>query len=480
MRDSITYLDLWHERLDSGGDEPFLITAEAVFSYNDVWRQISRLARRLKNSGINEGEFILVRAADNLQTAQLILALPLIAAAAAPLNRYFTAAEVETILSDNSFAHFITDDNQLGPQSGVNLINTADIFGAPDDNEDFSPSVKNAAGSFSVIFSSGSSQRPNAVVHSFSNHYFSALGSNENIEFTAGDVWLLSLPLYHIAGLSLLFRSLLSGAALRIISPSESIVSLLKTERITHISLVETQFSELLQNKSINDSVRGLKAILIGGSAVSSKLIEDAYNREWKIHTTYGSSEMCSQVTTTPPAADLEALKFSGNLLKYRELQLNEDGEILLRGETLSSGYLRAGKIVNICDEEGWYASGDLGMIDKRGVLNIKGRIDNMFISGGENVYPEVIERAVKLLPGVKNAMVVPVRDDKFGQRPALFLQMETGSTPDAEDLKKMLRDKLAAYMLPAYVFPWPQKTEKSGIKISRKYFKELAHKQIR
>jgi O-succinylbenzoic acid--CoA ligase len=263
-------------------------------------------------------------------------------------------------------------------------------------------------------------------------------------------------------------------------SPSESIVSLLKTERITHISLVEKQFSELLQNKTINDNISDLKAILVGGSAVSSKLIEDAYNREWRIHTTYGSTELCSQVATTRPKADLKMLKTSGNLLKYRELRLAENGEILLRGETLSPGYLRAGKLTDIRDEEGWYVSGDLGMIDERGLLHIKGRIDNMFISGGENIYPEVIERTVKALPAVINALVVPLPDDRYGYRPALFLQMTRAELPSVKEIKAMLDDKLAAYMLPDYVLPWPQKTAKNSIKISRKYFKELAEKRIR
>jgi O-succinylbenzoic acid--CoA ligase len=380
---------------------------------------------------------------------------------------------------DNPYAFFISDKNIKISLITTTFIPIKKIYNELNDVEKFTPFEIDAEASATMIFSSGSSSSPKAVLHCFNNHHFSASGSNENIYFWKGDVWLLSLPLYHVAGLSVIFRALISGAAIRILHNSELVRDVLWEESVSHLSLVETQLSDLLADESLNEKLLRLKAILIGGSAISSRLVENSYRKGWNIYSTYGSTEMTSQVSTTSAQASLRELITNGKLLKYRNLMISRENEVLVKGKTLCLGYLKNGKLINIRDENGWFSSGDLGMIDENGFLHIQGRKDNMFISGGENIYPEFIERKIKELPNVLKALIVPVKNEKFGFRPSLFLQMKRGEIPDVEKLKELLQDKLVKYMIPDYIFPWPEKIEKKEIKISRKYFETLAKEMI-
>jgi len=191
---------------------------------------------------------------------------------------------------------------------------------------------------------------------------------------------------------------------------------------ITHCSMVPTQLLRLLE---AGEEHASLKAILVGGSPVSAELVRRAWAAGLPIHTTYGLTETASQVTTTASSDGLSRLFTSGALLPYRKLKIAPDGEILVAGKTLFEGYLDGDRIDRAVDDEGWFHTRDVGEIDSRGCLRVKGRIDNMFVCGGENIHPEVIEQALAGIKGVRIAVVVPQEDREFGQVPLACIQLE-------------------------------------------------------
>jgi O-succinylbenzoic acid--CoA ligase len=178
---------------------------------------------------------------------------------------------------------------------------------------------------------------------------------------------------------------------------------------------------------------------------------------------------MASQVTTTPPGASLDALRTAGRVLPEREVSISEEGEILVRGATLFAGYLEDENLDLPLDTDGWFRTGDLGALDENGYLRVFGRKDNRFFSGGENIQPEEIEEALAVLPGVEAAVVVPVEDAEFGQRPVAFVGMEEGSTVN---LASELENVLPRFKIPVSFHPWPG--ESVGMKVDRAYFREL------
>jgi O-succinylbenzoic acid--CoA ligase len=218
-----------------------------------------------------------------------------------------------------------------------------------------------------------------------------------------------------------------------------------------------------------------VKSVLVGGGFVPQDLIERAVSVGLKIHTTYGSTEMASQVTTTAESDPSEKLYTSGRVLDYREIRTDDSGEIMVRGETLFKGYVTSSGLRPGRDEQGWFATGDLGRIDSEGYLHVTGRKDNMFISGGENVYPEEIETVMLRLSGVADVVVVAVDDEKFGQRPVAFVKFASGVSPAVEKLQELLGNWLPKFKIPVQILDWPDEPPGGKLKRDRQYFKNLA-----
>jgi O-succinylbenzoic acid--CoA ligase len=318
-----------------------------------------------------------------------------------------------------------------------------------------------------LLMTSGSSASSKIVQHSHKNHISSALGSNLNIPLSQKDRWLLTLPLYHVGSLSILYRTTLAGAAVVIPNSHDSILKSISDLQISHVSLVATQFQRILEDSTAIHPLRKMKAILLGGSAIPKDLIQTALAHELPVYVSYGSTEMASQVCTTTSSHRAEALTSSGTLLANRDLVISHEGEILVKGDTLAQGYLDGNDLINLRDKEGWFHTGDVGYVDPQGALTVTGRMDNQFVSGGENIQPEHIENILNKIPDIAQAIVLPQSDDEFGKRPVAFLQL-INTNISLEELEKNLRKSLPGYMIPIAFYRLPEHLTTDLIKISR------------
>lgn len=375
----------------------------------------------------------------------------------------------------------------------------------------------------SIIFTSGSTNKPRAVLHTAGNHYYSALGSNENIKLSSQDIWLLCLPLYHISGLSLIMRTNISASSIAVASTKSQEMELsgmIEKSGATHISLVPTQLYRLMHDTSAVKLLQKLKAILVGGGVMADELTKECLKNKLNIFKSYGLSEMASQVTTTAPSDLPKHMYSSGKLLAYRELAISPDNQILVKGKTLFSGYAGSkenkhkDKIENkLCstqyrqpvpgfylpiDSEGWFYTGDTGYIDEEGYLHVIGRMYQMFISKGENIYPEEIENAILGYPGIEEAIVVPVEDRDAGKVCAAFIRFGTtsvalqnaknlspGKNPEIaknsilqEKLERYLTLKIEKVKIPRYYFDWPTSRD-TRLKPDREKLKTIALKLV-
>ena len=315
-----------------------------------------------------------------------------------------------------------------------------------------------------VVFTSGSSGAAKAVVHSTANHLYSAAGSAANIPLGPDDGWLVALPLNHVAGLSILFRTLSAGACALFAESGafhdadDPAARLLPAA--TQVSLVETQLRRLLQIPGWQALTRRLGAALIGGSALSGPLLRQARDRGLPVCASYGCTEMASQVATTRPGDPNETFT-AGWVLPHRQVALAADGEILLGGRTLCLGYLEQARVRPASGDGGWFASGDLGRLDGCR-LSVTGRRDARFISGGENIQPEEVEQALREHPAVLAAVCIAVPDSEFGSRPAAFLALESGPLPPP-GIEAHLDARLARFKHPVRYFALPAATPSSG-----------------
>jgi len=322
-----------------------------------------------------------------------------------------------------------------------------------------------------IIATSGSSGEAKAAVHTWGNHFYSAQGSNEIIPLTSSDRWLLSLPLYHVSGVAITVRCLLSGAGLVIATDTDlNLSTAIARSKATHISLVSTQLQRLLADDKNLPLLRSLKCILLGGSAIPRTLIEQSVKLGLNVYLSYGLTEMSSQVATGKATQINQACV---KVLPYRQVCISSEGEILVKGEVLFKGYATGTKLYLPYKNDQWFPTGDIGQLDKEGCLTLTGRRDSMFISGGENIHPEEIEKALLSITGITQAIVVPKEDKEFGQRPIAFIKF--AGDPLAEDyLIRCLQADLPRFKIPIAFFPWPQNLMSQGVKISRQEFLKI------
>ncbi len=468
------------------GNAPMLRIGGKTISFTECERAAQKIAKSLGRKGVRAGDIVAIAAPNSGEMVLLLLGLLKAGMIAAPLNYRFPEHLLSKTLERLNPRLVVTSHHeQFTRFSTVTLASLLDypsrgtersktLEESPTDAPPESGAANTMDRSVTIIHTSASSGEAKAALHSFANHWYNALGSNENIAFGAGDCWLLSLPLYHIGGYSLLFRSLISGGALALAEPDESLGQSLQNFPLTHLSLVPTQLYRLLDDQKSTALLRQLKVVLLGGSAAPKSLIEEAIREAIPLYLSYGSTEMGSQIATTPaPITATE--QNSGQLLPYRELSVAKDGELLVKGPCLFQGYLRDGVIQPQTDREGWFHTADIGTLSKKGEVTVLGRKDNMFISGGENIHPEEIERALMMVEGILEALVIAAPDKEYGHRPVAFIKTAAAETPDDATVVEAMRSMVGKLKSPtsySRVNEWT--TLPGSQKIDRKFYNKL------
>lgn len=454
--------------------ETAIVSGDHVMLYFDLDEMAARVARNLRLAGCAPGTRVGLFLETSWQSVAILFGCLRAGVVACPLNTRLPREAVLDQLRQISTRRLVarTRAESAPALAEIQIIAPDEllIYREPDDDEAPHWLLRLDAPA-TILFTSGSSGRPKAVELTVANHYYSARGSNQNLRLASRDCWLLTLPLYHVGGLGILFRCALAGAAIAIPEPDESIARAQERYGATHLSVVPTQLYRLANAESMPDSFSRVKAILLGGSPVPPALMVEALRRKWPVYPSYGLTEMGSQVCTMAPSSPPAKRMTSGRVLAHRELRIAADGEILVRGQTLFNGYVSGSSLDPSRDGQGWFPTGDLGELDAEGYLTVKGRKDNLFISGGENIQPEEIEQWLGSMPEVSDVIVAPLPDREFGARPVAFIRWNGDAVPDAE-LRTRLERVLPRYKIPIQFRPWPSGEE--SLKTSRRYFRAL------
>jgi o-succinylbenzoate---CoA ligase len=455
---------------------PAIIGAGASLAYGELDLRVSVAAARVRELGFGAGDRVALYLPKDERYLVLLLALIRTGCVACLLSTRLPPRGAAPLPERTACRALISTSEEILKAPGVRTLRPEDLLSGGTATRDGSQTSEELWLALdrpaTVVFTSGSAGVPKAALHTFRNHYFSARGSNTNIALAPGDRWLHSLPLYHVGGLSIVFRCLLAGATVVLPEPGASLGE--AVAGATHVSLVPTQLSRLLREGGFEAG--RLEAVLLGGGPLPTSLVDEAADLGLPIHTSYGLTEMASQVTTTPPGASRKELRTSGRLLPHREVGISGDGEILVRGETLFAGYVEGDAVYRPLDADGWFHTGDIGDLSENGYLRVLGRKDNLFVSGGENIQPEEIEEALLSLEGVEEAVVVPISDPEFGARPVAFVRTADGIVePDA--FARVLRMVLPGFKIPVDFYAWPEEAGSGAMKVDRAFFRERARR---
>ena len=451
------------------------------WTYLDYNKQVNAWYFTLKEIGVGPKSKVAVYSPNHLAYAPLVIAVLHLNAVICPINFRFPPSLVQKILRSINAKFIVTLDKYY------HLLTRAGLKGVP--LERFTVNKKVGLSSLwnrpvrseqplSILFTSGTTDTPKAVLHTYGNHYYSARGANLNIPLLKNSRGLVSLPFYHIGGFALIFRALLGGATLVIPKPGESVQEIILKYPLTHLSLVPTQLYRFLQNPVLVQRLKKMQAVLLGGEPLPESLIAQAIQHGIPLKPTYGMTEMASQISTCKSLNQPGKLNSVGKVLRYREVKISKSGEILVRGKTLFSGYLISNRLKIPYRKSGWFKTGDLGNKDKEGYLFFRGRKDNMFVSGGENIYPEEIEQVLCQIHPIKAAVVVPLPHQEYGYRPIAFIlwRRKPLSPPI---LSKTLEQKLPKFKIPDRFLSWPRIFKKKESKINRQRLIDFAEKKF-
>ncbi|EGU45710.1 O-succinylbenzoic acid--CoA ligase [Vibrio ichthyoenteri ATCC 700023] len=437
-----------------------LVTPQHQYTWSELDDVVTLYARTLSFQHVTQGSVVTCVGKNSVEMLLIYLACGELGAICA-----LTTPQPYALLADKLETLYLPDQvpNVWGAESDARLEDVTRL--ELTDLEDISHTDKASDRSAyhldsfaSIIFTSGSMGKPKAVVHSHAQHLASAQGLLEPFHFEPSDCWLLSLPMYHVSGLAIVYRWLAAGAQLKV-----GCGDLLQDiQGVTHASLVATQLERLLSCST----VLNLSHVLLGGSHVPLALSQQAAEQGIETWLGYGMTEAASTVT----AKQIDATYSAGTVLPNHRLELRE-GRIYIGGETLASGYFEQGVITPITDAQGWFDSKDLGERLANGELVIKGRADNQFISGGENIHCEEIEAALNQMDEITQSIVVPIADEEFGQRPVAVLQ--AAALPVRANIEQHLEQILVKFKWPVAYLLLPESLLGSGIKVSRKQVKD-------
>lgn len=482
--------------------------------YAELDSLADRIAGALVARRIQPGDRVAASVGNSVEAIALIHAVARVQAVLAPLNTRLTTAERSRqhalagpalLVADGDESHSAGDQANdapspaghpaQGPVSGETESVTLDelcsgalMTDRADPGLSDAAPLANSPPIQSIIFTSGTTGTPKGVALSLDNHFWSATASAYRLGLNAGERWLSCLPLYHVGGLAVVFRSCLYGTAI-VLHPGFDIGAFqrsLREDGVTLTSLVPTMLHRLLNSDTATVWPDSLRLILLGGAAAQPDLLLAAQEAGVPVATTYGLTETASQVATALPA-DVHSkpgsvgkpLMFSQARIADRDGQkvpTGKIGEIHIRGPQVMSAYYADPEATQISLRGGWLHTGDMGFLDMDNDLFVVQRRRDIIVSGGENIYPAEVEAALRAHPDVADACVVGLVDAEWGQRCAAAVQLRRGANLTGEALLAFSRKRLAGYKQPASQYIRFVKTlpQTSSGKIARRAVEEL------
>jgi O-succinylbenzoic acid--CoA ligase len=419
-------LDDWlAQRSQSCPERTALVADGTEVTYSELEAEATWVARRLAAHGVRRGSIVAMTMHPRREQVVMVHALMKAGAVLLPLSPRLSAEERAAVIAAEEPAVDLDDAGELTQtEADLPLLGEHDM-------DDLACRV----------MTSGSTGTPDPVGLTYGNFLWSAVGSAFNIGVEPEDCWLCCLPLSHIAGLGIAMRSVIYGTTAVIHDgfDVDRVAAALERDEITVVSLVTTMLTRLLE---VGADLSGPRAILVGGGPVPEDPLEEALGRGATVVQTYGLTETCSQVTTLAPADARRKLGSAGRPLLTTHLRIQE-GEILVQGPTVAPG--RA-------DADGWLHTGDLGRIDEEGFLYVDDRIDDMIVSGGENVIPAEVEKVLLRHPEVADAAVVGREDPEWQQAVTAIVVLTDGSQASPDDLRRHCAESLAGFKVPKRV----------------------------
>ena len=414
-------------------------------TFRDVEEVARRLAAGLRARGVGAGDVVAFQLPNWMEAAATFWASAFLGAVLVPIVHFYGRKELAHILAAARPRVFITAEEFGRMTYQPELCADIPVVGLVGRDFDDLLADRPMAGTLPadpggpalIAFTSGTTSAPKGVVHSHRSLVFEARQLSGQIH-SIGEKQLIATPVGHFIGmLGALLIPVLNGGSVHLIDnwdPAE-VLTLLDRDGLTLGGGPPYFVTSLLDHPACTPTHRArIKCLGLGGSTVPAAVTRRLSDLGIIVFRSYGSSEHPSITGSTLDAPEDKRLLTDGNPMPGVEIRLAADGEILSRGPDLCLGYTDDALTAAAFDDDGWYHTGDIGVLDADGYLTITDRKADVIIRGGENISAVEVEEVLLAMPGIAEAVVVAAPDAGLGERVAAVLRLKLGHTLPTED----------------------------------------------
>lgn len=434
-------------------DKTAFIFNDEMYTFQMVYERAHQLARHIRAL---DSKRVALFVQNNAASYFLINACMLANVEIVLINNRLQASEIKKQLDDIEVDVVVTtralslDDIRVIEYEELEHLDSSGIEGntfEPDDT-------------LSVMFTSGTTGLAKAVIQTYGNHMASEAQCRATLAYDDTSTWLCVNPIYHISGLSIIFRTLISGSTLVMCDNfrEDKVLALIERQNVTHTSFVPVMLERLIHKDFDWSNVK----VLLGGANVRVRLLESAINKGIKVYNSYGMTETMSQMITIS-YDDSKMLEGAVGRIDGGYIKLDGDGHIWVGSDNVTPGYLNA----DIVKSDGFFNTGDIGHIDDAGYLYILDRREDLIISGGENIYPKEIEDLVHANLDI-HVVVVKRASETWGEVPLLLIEGAYNEEL-VTSIKALFYKKLARFKHPKDIIFVKEILRTSTGKVSRR-----------
>ena len=434
-------------------------------TYAELDSRATRLAAGLAARGLRRGDRLATLTTTSPDHVATFFACARLGVALQPISWRLASAEVAYQLEDAEPSLLLASDDyaELARKAGTKV----EIARIGDPTLEADGEVEDVARDddpLLLVYTSGTTGKPKGALLSHANCFWTNLSFDRTTSLRDGDVVLQVLPQFHVGGWNV--QPLLAwwkGATV-VLEPAfdaARALDLIAEHGVTTMMGVPATYLFLAQEPGFAVAdLSSLRLAVVGGAPMPEALLETWIARGIEIVQGYGLTEAAPNVLCLPPEEATRKLGFAGKPYPHVDVALRDAdtgalvegtgmGELVVRGPNVFAGYWRNAEATEAAFADGWLLTGDVAERDAEGFYRIAGRIKDMVISGGENVYPAEIEDVLHAHPAVLEAAVVGVPDERWGEACAAFVVLREGSNVGTEELQRLCRDRLARFKVP-------------------------------
>ena len=448
-------------------------------TYAELHLACTRLAHGLRARGLARGDRLAFLGLNSVEMVIALFATAQLGAVFVPLNTRLAPPELGHLLEHSGARILLVEDTlraaaeQAQPSAAdldtVVFTRSAgtglDALMVDDDSPLDEPIAHDDL--VMIQYTSGTSGLPKGVMLTHGNVIWNVYNLLVDIDLGSDETALVTAPLFHTAALNqVLFPTVLKGGTALIEAGFDAAraIDLIESERVTLLFGVTTMYLALSQSPRFHEADLGsLHLALSGGSPIPESLLQTWLDRGLMIVQGYGLTEASPGTTMLRAADGVRKLGSAGTACFFTDVRVvsgdgDDDaetgvaGEVLVRGPNVTPGYWRDDRATELAFTDGWLHTGDLATRDDEGYLRIVDRLKDMYISGGENVYPAEVEQALYTHPAVAECAVIGVPDPTWGEVGRAFVVVRDGQQLSPQDVVDHLITRLAKYKLPRSV----------------------------